>query len=75
MGKNSFIKSLTVSQVAIQSLWNNKFIQTKSKSLYDESLVSRGIMTINNLFGNEGELKNWETLSQEFNLNSILYTS
>ena len=58
-------------QIATQSLWNNKFIHTKSKSLYDESLVSKGIMTVSNLFDNEGELKNWETVSQEFSLNPI----
>ena len=58
-------------QIATQSLWNNEFIYTKSESLYDESLVSKGIMTVSNLFNNEGELKNWETVSREFSLNSI----
>ena len=60
-------------QNATQSLWNNKFIHTKSKSLYDDSLVSKGIMTVSNLFDNEGELKNWETVSQEFILNPIQF--
>ena len=69
--KYSVSKSLTVGQIVIQSLWNNKFIHTKSKSLYDESLVSKGIMTVSNLFDNEGELKDWETVSQEFSLNPI----
>ena len=58
-------------QIAKQSLWNNEFIHTKSESLYDESLVSKGIMTVSNLFDNEDELKNWETVSQEFSLNPI----
>ena len=52
-------KSLMVGQIATQSLWNNEFIHTKSESLYDESLVSKGIMTMSDLFDNEGELKNW----------------
>ena len=69
--KYSVSKSLTVGQIATQSLWSNKFMHTKSKSLYDESLVSKGIMTVSNLFYNEGELKNWETVSQEFSLNPI----
>ena len=63
MGKYSVSKTLTVGQIATQSLWNNKFIHTKSKSLYDKSLVSKGIMTVSNLFDNEGELKNWRTVS------------
>ena len=69
--KYTVSNSLTVVQIATQSLWNNKFIRTKSKSLYDESLVSKGIMTVSNLFDNEGELENWETVSQEFSLNPI----
>ena len=69
--KYSVSKSLTMGQIATQSLWNNAFIHTKSESLYDESLVFKGIMTVSNLFDNEGELKNWETVSQEFNLNPI----
>ena len=69
--KYSVSKSLTVGQIATQSLWNNQFIHTKSESLYDELLVSKGIMTVSNLFENEGELKNYETVSQEFSLNPI----
>ena len=71
MEKYSVSKSLTTGQIATQSLWNNEFIHTKSESLYDESLVSKGITTVSNLFDNEGELKNWETVSQEFSLNPI----
>ena len=63
MGKYSVSKSLTAGQIAIQSLWNNEFIHTKSESLYDELLASKGITTVSNLFDNEGELKNWETIS------------
>ena len=46
-------------------------MHAKYKSLYDESLVSKGIMTVSKLLDNEGELKNWETVSQEFSLNPI----
>ena len=69
--KLSICKNLTGNQISTQSIWNNKFIQSKSKSLYDDSLVSKGIMTVSNLFDRKGELKNWEIVSQEFNLNLI----
>ena len=55
--KYTVSNSVTVGQIATQSLWNNKSIHTKSKSLHDESLVSKGIMSVGNLFYNEGELK------------------
>ena len=71
MGKNILsVKALQQGQIATQSLWNNEFIHTKSESLYDESLVSKGITTVSNLFDNEGELKNWQIVSQEFNFKS-----
>ena len=47
-----------------------RFIHSKSKSLYDDSLVSKGIY-VSNLFDRKGELKNWETVSQELNLNPV----
>ena len=69
--KFSVCKNLTGSQISTQSLWNNKFIQSKSKSLCDDSLVSKGIMSVSIIFDRNGELKNWETVSQEFNLNPV----
>ena len=33
-------------QISTPSLWNNKFIQSKPKHLYENSPVSKGIMTI-----------------------------
>ena len=39
-------KNLAGSQISTRSLWNNEFIQSKSNSLYDDSLVSKGIMTV-----------------------------
>ena len=62
--KFSFCKNLTGSQISTQSLWNNKFIQSKSKSLYDDSLVSKVTMSASNLFDRKGELKNWETITK-----------
>ena len=59
-------KNLTGSQISTRSLWNNKFIHSKFKSLYDDFLVSKGIIYVSNLFDRKGELKNWETVSQEF---------
>ena len=58
-------------EIATQSLWNNEFIHTKSERIYNESLVSKGVTTMSNLFDTEGKLKNWEIFSQEFSLNLI----
>ena len=55
-------------QILGQSLWNNKFICAKSKSLYVESLSKNGITIIYDLLHNDGVFKNWDSVIQEFNL-------
>ena len=55
-------------QILGQSLCNNKFICAKSKSLYVESLSKKRITTIYDLFNRDGVFKNWDSVSQEFNL-------
>ena len=69
--KRSKFENMNGNDILAQSLWNNKFAEVKSKSLYNLSLVSKGIKTINDLVDIERSIKNWETISKEFNLNPI----
>ena len=59
---------MSVDQILGQSLWDNKFICAKSKSFYVESLSKKGITKIYDLFNRDGVFKNWDSVSQEFNL-------
>ena len=61
-------KNLSDDQILGQSLWNNKFICAKLKSLYAESLSKKEIMIIYDLLNRDGVFKNWDSVSQEFNL-------
>ena len=70
-GKMSKFENMNSNDILAQSLWNNKFVNVKSKSLYTMSLVRKGIKTINALVDIEGSIKNWETFSKKFNLNPI----
>ena len=69
--KMSKFENMNGNNILAQSVWNNKFVKVKSKSLYTVSLVRKGIKTINNLVEIEGSIKNWETISKGFNLNPI----
>ena len=69
--KMSKFENMNGNDILAQSLWNNKFVKVKSKSLYTLPLVRKGIKTFNDLVDSEGLIKNWETISKEFNLNSI----
>ena len=61
-------ENLSDDQILGQSLWNNKFIGAKSKSLYIESLSKMAITIIFDLFNRDRVFKNWDSVSQEFNL-------
>ena len=69
--KMSKFENMNGKDILAQSLWNNKFVKVKSKSLYTLPLVRKGIKTFSDLVDSEGLIKNWETISKEFNLNSI----
>ena len=71
--KMSKFENMNGNDILAQSLWNNKFVKVKSKikSLYTMSLVRKGIKTITDLVDIKGSIKNWETISKEFNLNPI----
>ena len=69
--KMSKCENMNGNDILAQSLWNNKFVEVKSNSLYTMSLVRKGIKTINDLVDIEGSIKNWETISKEFNMNPI----
>ena len=69
--KMSHFENTNGNDILAQLLWNKKLIKVKSKSLYTMSLVRKGIKTINDLVDTEGSIKNWETVSKEFNLNPI----
>ena len=67
----SKFENMNGNDILAHSLWNNKSVKVKSRSLYTPSLVRKGIKTINDLVGTEESIKNWETISKEFNLNPI----
>ena len=69
--KMSKFENMNGNDILAQLLWNNKFVKVKSKRLYTMSLVRKGIKTIDDLVDIEGSIKNWETISKEFNLNPI----
>ena len=67
----SKFENMNGNEILAQSLWNNKFVKVKPKSLYTIFLVRKGIKTINDLIDIEGSIKNWETISKEFTLNPM----
>ena len=69
----------SLSEIANQVTWNNRFICIESKSIYNNRLVDLGIVKIGDLYDTKGELKSikeplYSTLSpiEHFLLFSLL---
>ena len=62
--KISKFENVNGNDILAQSLWNNKFVKVKSKSLYTMSLVRKGIKTINDLVDIEGSTKTGKLLAR-----------
>ena len=54
--------------VPSQNLWNNALITSKSKPLYSKTLSDKGVNSISDLTGLDGNFISWELLSSQFDL-------
>ena len=55
--------------IANQDLWNNRQVTRDGNSLYDRSLIDKGIITIRDISNEIGELLSWSEAEQKFSLN------
>ena len=54
--------------VLSQNLWNNALITSKSKPLYSKTLSDKGVNSLSDLTGLDGNFISWELLSSQFDL-------
>ena len=55
--------------ISNEVLWNNRHVTRDGNSLYDESLIDKGIITIRDISNEIGELLSWSEAEQKFSLN------
>ena len=58
-----------VLDIANEVLWNNRHVTRDGNSLYDKSLIDKGIITIRDIINEIGELLSWSEAEQKFSLN------
>ena len=51
------INPSSVLEISNQFLWNNRFICTDSRSVYNHKLIDTGFLTVGDLFGSNGNFK------------------
>ena len=54
--------------VLSQNLWNNAFITSKNKPLYNKTLSDKRVNSISDLTGLDGNFVSWDLLSSRFDL-------
>ena len=54
--------------VLSQNLWNNAFITSNNKPLYSKTLSDKGVNSISDLTGLDGNYISWDLLSSKFDL-------
>ena len=54
--------------VLSQNLWNNAFITSNNKPLYRKTLSDKGVSSISDLTGSDGNFISWDLLSSKFDL-------
>ena len=57
--------------IANEVLWNNRHVTRDGNSLYDKSLIDKGIITIRDITNEIGELLSWSEAEQKFSLNRV----
>ena len=69
MGKTFFVSSVLTFSVGSQCLWHNKYIKIDDKTIFSSSLSAKGINFVGQLFQNNQQIKKWDELKTEFDLN------
>ena len=54
-----------------QSLWDNHFVRSKGKTIFNKRLESKGILTVVDLIDEDGKFSSREKLSRKFDLSAV----
>ena len=52
--------------IANEVLWNNRHVTRDENSIYDKSLIDKGILTIRDIFNEVGDMLSWAEAEQKF---------
>ena len=56
----------TIEEVQREILWNNKYVKIDEKSLFNKKLYENGLIYINDLLEDNGNIVSYEMLTQSF---------
>ena len=66
--KISYQEPSDITQIYNQSLWNNSFIVTQGKPIFNLSFINKGILKVSDILNDTGNFLSWHLGKSKFNL-------
>ena len=61
-------KPLNVNEFKQEIIWNNRFIKTNGKTMYNKAWVNKGVLKISDLLDNHDQFLSFENFKRKFNV-------
>ena len=68
--KISYQEPSDIIQIYNQCLWNNSFIPTKGKPIFNLSFINKGILKVSDILNESGNLMSWQSDKSKYNLDN-----
>ena len=59
-----------ITQILNQSLWNNCFITTQGKPIFNLSFINKGILKVSDILNDTGNFLSWHLGKSKYNLDN-----
>ena len=68
--KISYQEPSDIIQIYNQCLWNNSFILTQGKPIFNLSFINKGILKVSDILNESGNLMSWQSDKPKYNLDN-----
>ena len=68
--KISYQEPSDIIQIYNQCLWNNSFILTQGKPIFNLSFINKGILKVSDILNESGNLMSWQSGKSKYNLDN-----
>ena len=68
--KISYQEPSDIIQIYNQCLWNNSFVLTQGKPIFNLSFINKGILNVSDILNESGNLMSWQSGKSKYNLDN-----
>ena len=66
----SYQEPSDIIQIYNQCLWNNSFIVTQGKPIFNLSFINKGILKVSDILNESGNFMSWQSGKSKYNLDN-----